>query len=153
MVGDGSALPELKKLAVAAGVAERVTFHGAVTHQQVLDQLQRASLFCYPTDSEGFPKAVLEALACGLPVVTTRVPVLVHLISRGCGRLLEEKTPAAVAEAVHQCLSDHAQYLQMSRTARDVASCHSLERWRDTIGAHLQSQWGPLRAQSAGSGR
>jgi glycosyltransferase involved in cell wall biosynthesis len=146
VVGDGSALPQLKMLASEIGVEQKVSFHGRVGHQQVLELLHRATLFCYPTRSEGFPKAVLEALACGLPVVTTRVSVLTHLISRGCGQLLDEATPNAITQAVKQCLTDEAAYLRMSLAAREVARGYSLECWRDTIGVHLRAQWGPLTA-------
>ena len=138
VVGDGSALPGLKRLASDMGVANRVVFHGKVGHQGVIDLLKQATLFCYPTHSEGFPKAVLEALACGLPVITTRVPVLANLISQGCGKLLDEKSPIAIARAVADCMADRDAYMNMSGNASAVAREHSLERWRDTIGALLR---------------
>lgn len=144
VVGDGSALPGLKRLASDIGVANRVVFHGKVGHQGVIDLLKQATLFCYPTQSEGFPKAVLEALACGLPVITTRVPVLTNLISQGCGKLLDEKSPVAIARAVADCMADRGAYMSMSGIASAVAREHSLERWRDIIGTLLRAQWGPL---------
>ena len=142
VVGAGSALPEWKRLAGALGVAGRVVFHGAVGHADVLHLLGGAKLFCYPTESEGFPKVVLEALACGLPVITTPVSVLPNLISRGCGLILNERTPEAVAAAVERCLRDPSVHRDMSSKAREVAAEYSLERWRDAIGARLRSQWG-----------
>ncbi|MGH9364473.1 MAG: glycosyltransferase, partial [Thermoanaerobaculia bacterium] len=99
VVGDGGALAEFEDLAARLGVRDRVTFHGRVDHASVVRRLQHADLFCFPTvSSEGFPKVVLEALACGLPVLTTRVSVLPSLVGLECGLLLDEVTPAAVAE-------------------------------------------------------
>jgi len=144
VVGDGSALPQLRTLATNIGMSRRVIFHGAVGHKEVLELLSRATLFCYPTSSEGFPKVVLEAMACGLPIVTTRVSVLTHLVSQGCGRLLEEKTPDAVARAVQDCLADRDAQLSMAVAALAIAREHSLERWRDTVGERLRMHWGPL---------
>jgi glycosyltransferase involved in cell wall biosynthesis len=143
VVGDGGALDEFRRLAACLGVEDRVTFHGKVNHARVIALLQQAHLFCFPTtSSEGFPKVVLEALACGVPVVTTRVSVLPQLIGTGCGSLIEEATAPAVAGAIRQCLTDASLYHSMSAQAMATASGYSLERWRDVIGAQLRGAWG-----------
>ena len=101
VVGGGSLLDKLKTRADESGVSDRVTFHGKVPQARVLELLDRADVFCYPTSaSEGFPKVVLEALACGLPVVTTAVSVLPKLISGGGGVLLDNAAPDTLAAAV-----------------------------------------------------
>jgi glycosyltransferase involved in cell wall biosynthesis len=145
VVGHGEALSEFQKLASTVGVQDRVTFHGKVDHDRVMSLLQGADLFCFPTSSEGFPKAVLEALACGLPVVTTKVSVLPELIGTGCGVLVENATPVAVAQAVKSCLSDADRYRAMSGKAIETAKQYSLERWQETIGSMLRVAWGPLK--------
>lgn len=146
IVGDGLSLTGFKQQAASLGLGDCVTFHGKVDHNAVLRLLQRAHVFCYPTGaSEGFPKIVLEALACGLPVITTRVSVLPQLINTGCGILLEERTSEALAEAVKQILSDNQSYLNMSARAVETARQYSLERWRDTIGEMLRAAWQPVR--------
>lgn len=148
VVGDGRALREFKKGAVDLGLSERVTFHGNVNHAQVIELLLEADLFCFPTSSEGFPKTVLEALACGVPVVTTKVSVLPQLLSTNCGYLIEEATPSAIADAVYACLSDTERYKAMSAQAILRARQYSLERWRDTIGSMLRAICGPLRSHA-----
>jgi glycosyltransferase involved in cell wall biosynthesis len=149
VVGDGWALGGLKALAKTLGVCDRVTFHGRVDHSVVIRLLQEADLFCFPTLSEGFPKVVLEALACGLPVVTTPVSVLPLLVGADCGCLIDQVTPPAIARAVRACLSDEARYKAMSQRAANRASQYSLECWRDAIGNLLQAAWAqPLRAPS-----
>ena len=144
VVGTGSALPALKDLAARLGVAERVTFHGNVNHGTVMALLKQADLFCYPTHSEGFPKVVLEALASGLPVITTPVSVLPHLIGQGCGVLVDTPGPAALSNAIVTTLRDGDRYRTMSARAIATARQYSLERWRDVIGDALRSAWGPL---------
>lgn len=145
IVGDGAGLPELKQRSRAAGVADRITFHGSVDHASVIRLLRQTDVFCYPTSTEGFPKVVLEALACGLPIVTTKVSVLPYLVN-GCGVLLDAVTPKAVAYAVCTCLSDPERYRAMSLRATERARDYSLERWRDTIGDLLRAAWGPLQS-------
>src|SRR5438128_4603181 len=110
VVGDGPALGALRRLAVELGVERQVVFYGQIGHGEVLRQLRVADLFCLPTASEGFPKSVLEALACGLPVIATRVSVLPHLLAAGGGILLDEASPEAVAGAVRVCVEDLARY-------------------------------------------
>ena len=127
VVGDGGALEGFRSLAERIGVADRVVFHGRVDHAGVVALLQRADVFCFPTvSSEGFPKAVLEAMACGLPVVTTRVSVLPELLAGGGGVLLDEPTPAALADAVQRCLADDARYAEMSSAGRGTSRGFSL---------------------------
>lgn len=144
VVGDGSELPSLKALAESRGLTSRVRFHGNVKQTQVIELLGQADLFCMPSVSEGFPKAVLEALACGLPVITTPVSVLPSLVGRGGGLLLSNKdvTDELVAAAIEECLSDPERYHTMSQAAIATARAYSLEAWRDTIGGYLRQAWG-----------
>jgi len=143
VVGDGAALGEWKRMAQSLGVSDRIIFHGKVDHENVIRLLQQAHLFCYPTtSSEGFPKVVLEALACGLPVVTTRVSVLPQLIGSGCGLLIDEVSAREVAQAVEDILLEDGRYVTMSAQAVETAGHYSLERWRDTIGELLRRAWG-----------
>jgi len=145
IVGDGDALDEFRSIAKSVGVSERIIFHGKLDHAGVVNLLKKADLFCYPTRaSEGFPKVVLEALACGLPVVSTRVSVLPELIGAGGGVLLDEATPVTVANAVLGILGNSERYRKMSVLASETASHYSLERWRDTIAERLRSAWGEL---------
>jgi glycosyltransferase involved in cell wall biosynthesis len=144
VAGDGEALPSLRALAAEMKLSDRVTFHGKLGRRAVLDLLARSTLFCYPTSSsEGFPKVVLEALASGLPVVTTRVSVLPHLIGSECGELLDDTEPQSVAAAVRRCLEPE-RYRTCSANAIATARRYSLERWRDTIASRLESAWGRL---------
>jgi glycosyltransferase involved in cell wall biosynthesis len=143
VLGDGSALMEFQNLANRLGVQDRIQFHRKVDHNRVLELLHESTLFCYPTRaSEGFPKVVLEALASGLPVITTRVSVLPQLLASGCGVLLDSATPEELAAAVTLCLSDPRRYAAMTEQAFETARQYSLESWRDTIGDLVKSCWG-----------
>jgi glycosyltransferase involved in cell wall biosynthesis len=148
VLGDGPDLEAFKAHALELGVSDLVSFHGQVAHARVLELIQNADIFCFPsTSSEGFPKAVVEALASGIPVVTTRVSVLPQLIGRGCGILLDEVSAESVAAAVQQTLSSPQQYEAMSRCALDTARLYTLEGWGEQIGAWCEAAWGkPLRS-------
>lgn len=149
VVGTGTEMERLRELTQDLRLTQQVTFHGQVRHSRVLQLLRQSDLFCYPTtSSEGFPKAVLEALAMGLPVITTRVSVLPQLLKTGCGLLMDSTEPGAIAGAVREILLDSARYSAMSKRAVQTARAYSLEDWRDRIAALLQSAWGPLSSHA-----
>lgn len=142
IVGDGSFLPQLKEIARRLGVEKRVIFHGKVSPKNVLELLKLADLFCFPTASEGFPKVILEALANGLPVVTTPVSVLPQLIGKTqSGRILATTTAKSLAEAVIEIYGDENLYNRMSENAALTVKNYSLEKWRDLIGENLRQAW------------
>jgi glycosyltransferase involved in cell wall biosynthesis len=115
-------------------VADRVTFHGQVGHELVLDVLDAGDVFLFPTSSnEGFPKAVGEALACGLPVVASAVSVLPSLLDHGAGIVLREVTSRAIANAVEDLRSAPDVYAAMSRRAIELAQTLTLERWATEV--------------------
>lgn len=140
--GDGPALGQLKEQVVALGIQHCVTFHGHVPPGRVIELMHQADLLCLPSASEGFGKAVVEAMACGLPVIATAVP---SELIRDSGMLLPERTPQALAEAVLASLSDHERYAAMSANAASAAQPYSCENWRDQIRHELEAAWGPLR--------
>jgi len=146
IVGDGPSMPHLCSLVQELDLEDSVIFHGHCNHRRVMQALGKAHLFVFPTRvKEGFPKAVLEAMACGLPVIATRVSVIPHLIGGGRGLVLESTSPEAVAQAVLTLLTDPARMARMGQNARLASRQYTLEAWRDTIGGILESAWGPLR--------
>lgn len=145
VVGDGRLLADHRQLASDLKLNGVVMFHGKVDHAQVLALLNQAHIFCFPTDSEGFPKAVHEALACGLPVVTTPVSVLPTLIGEKNGALIEAPQAEQIAQAVLSIIADEDDFAALVRHTQDTARAYSLESWRDEIGARLRVAWGRLR--------
>ena len=80
IAGAGSLLGELERLSVSLGVAERVTFAGAVDTSAVVDLLADADVFCFPSKWEGQGNAVLEAMAVGCPVVASDIGPLREVV-------------------------------------------------------------------------
>lgn len=143
VIGAGDEMEKLKRLTVSLGLTERVQYLGRVEHETVLQRLKTADVFCFPTKSEGFPKAVLEALACGLPVVTTPVSTLPLLIEGNrCGIVLGDPSPKDIASAVLEIATNPHLYQSMSLQAIQTAREYSLESWQATISALLEHQWG-----------
>lgn len=103
VIGDGPDRDALRARARDLGVADAVDFRPDVSTQNELYALVKAArVFIAPSEREGFGIAVLEALACGLPVVTTSAPdnLARHLAARDPGSVVCEPTVAAIATAV-----------------------------------------------------
>ncbi|MCE9644894.1 MAG: glycosyltransferase family 4 protein [Chloroflexi bacterium] len=144
IVGDGESLSELKKLADELKISDRLVFHGSVSQPEVLRILLTSHIFVFPTFSEGFPKALLEAMSCGLPSVATNTSVIPTLI-QDCGVIMNDPTSECIANSVLALLKDPSQLIVMSHLARKSAEFYTLEKWRDTIREELQSAWGILK--------
>ncbi len=81
LVGDGGLLDELKKSVVGGSVK----FHGAIADREKLFEIVRAShLFVIPSLTEGMPRALLEAMALGLPCIGSRVGGIPEILEDGC---------------------------------------------------------------------
>jgi glycosyltransferase involved in cell wall biosynthesis len=110
----------LRRFVTDHGLASRVTFTGAVAN--VEDYLRAADLFVLPSDSEALPMALIEAMACGLPVVATRVGGIPDVVEDGVdGRLIEAGDEAALAAAIEGLLADPAARAALARAARAKA--------------------------------
>lgn len=142
VVGGGSKLEPFQKQAIRLKVDDRIRFHGKVVHDNVIKLLKQAHIFCYPTSaSEGFPKVVLEAMATGLPVITTPVSVLSQLIGESTGILLDKPEPSTLARTIVELCSDGARYRKLSANAIEKAREFTLESWQELIGKKLRSTW------------
>ena len=109
IIGDGPEREKLRDHARANGVEHAVDFRHDVREQkEVYALLKAAKVFVFPSAREGFGIAVLEALACGLPVVTTSAPdnLAQHLAARSPRGTICDSTASAIASAVKALLED-----------------------------------------------
>jgi glycosyltransferase involved in cell wall biosynthesis len=106
IVGDGPRRGDLVELARELGVEERVTFVGMKPHEEVPLWIAAGDVLALPSRIEGHPNAVLEALACGRPVVGTRVGGVAEAIrSEAVGMLVESESPEGMARALDEALA------------------------------------------------
>lgn len=123
VAGSGPLEASLRRLARDCGAD--VQFAGAVPHRQLPDLLASAKAFVLPSRFEGSPKALLEAMACGLTVVGSRSPGITGVITDGVNGILCDPTVDGVATALTAALGnvDNA----LGRAAREyVLGRHSL---------------------------
>jgi glycosyltransferase involved in cell wall biosynthesis len=114
LAGDGTCRTELETLADALNVRESVEFLG--TSHDIPRLLQDSWAFVLPSRWEGMPNALLEAMACALPCVATRVSGSEDVIEQGSnGLLVEPDRPQQLAYALRLLIEDHQLAGQLSK--------------------------------------
>lgn len=115
IIGEGEELVRLEAQRDSLGLRDRVRFAGALPNTRVREAMAEATLMVMPCvvtpegNADGIPNVLTEAMASGLPVVSTRVSGIPELIDDGVsGRLVEPRDHLALADAIAQMLSDPA---------------------------------------------
>jgi teichuronic acid biosynthesis glycosyltransferase TuaC len=105
MIGEGAYRNTMEARASAAGIAERFLFPGHQSSAQIVEWLAAGDVFCLPSHSEGCPNVIVEAIACGRPVVATNVGGIPELVDESCGILVPPRDSRALAEALERTLA------------------------------------------------
>src|SRR5208282_472630 len=132
LVGEGPLLKKLERQAFDAGAMDRITFLGRVSQEEMIGYFHAADVFVMPSiaRSEAFGIAQLEAMACGKPVVNTRLKSGVPFVSIDgeTGITVPPCSPEAIAVAVNRLLDDPALRTAYGRAAtRRVQNEFSLD--------------------------
>ena len=127
IVGDGYLRAEVRAWVGSSGADVRLM--GSIPNHQLPALLNEADVFVLPSKYEGHPKALLEAMACGLAVVGARVSGIREIIRDGENGLLCEQDAESIRAAITRLLGDEALRTKLGQQARgDVARQFSLER-------------------------
>ena len=118
-VGDGPDSPSLKREASENGVAGRVTFRGALNHDEAREQLAGADIFALASFAEGIPVALMEAMAMGLPCVSTCITGIPELIrDQVDGLLVPASSIECLESAIESLLLDAGLRARLGAAAR-----------------------------------
>ena len=119
--GDGS-LQRTKRTAHELGVADGVLFQGRVQKTDVPDFLQKGSIFINTANVDNTPVSVMEAMACGLCIVSTKAGGIPYLLEHGQDALLvPPDDPEAMSAAIRRIISEPGLSEKLSRSAREKA--------------------------------
>jgi glycosyltransferase involved in cell wall biosynthesis len=148
-VGGGPLLGQLRAEAARLGIAGRITWHGALAEDDVLQAYRAADLFVLASriapdgDRDGLPNVLLEAGAMELAAVASRVAAVPELIEDGVnGALVPPEDPGALAGALALLIADPAARLRLGQAARarvleQFAMAPGVDRLAARLGAEL----------------
>lgn len=127
MIGDGPAQQELKDLSVALG--SEVIFQGALAHEELPEHLRASKIFALVSLYEGNPKALLEAMSCGMAVLGTNVKGIRDLIEDGVNGILCNTDAESIRKGLARILTDRELSEKISKNARmDIVQNNSFEK-------------------------
>ena len=139
IVGDGVLRRELQSSAANCGVADSTFFHGQVSSPFAL--LKQCDLLVLPSLYEGMPNALLEAMACRVPILATNTAQGAGELLRAnpLGTLVSKANSEELAQAIRDRFERPAMWLSRIEAARDyVESHHSMQAWIDKLGDTLE---------------
>jgi glycosyltransferase involved in cell wall biosynthesis len=131
---DGS-LEETRAVISQLGLDERVRIVGKIAKHEVPRWLGEGDIFINTTNFDNTPVSLIEAMACGMCVVSTNVGGIPYLVQNNNNALLVEPNDAdAMAKAIHRCLTDQVLASSLSRSARETVSAYDwpvvLPEWK-----------------------
>ncbi len=148
VVGQGNLLGQLQQKVAAMHLSERVIFRGLVERQQMPDLYRANDIFVMASEHEGMSNAMLEAIASGLPVVTTPCEGVEELIGKN-GIIINYPDMAGFAAAIKTITSDTETYRAMAHAGRKTAEHFS---WSAVADSYIE-QYQRLIHQRQGTAR
>jgi glycosyltransferase involved in cell wall biosynthesis len=122
LAGDGEDRIALQEHVSAAGLGDSVVFHGFLNQDELRKLYASTDVFVLPSFAEGVPVVLMEAMALGIPCITTWVNGIPELIRNGIdGLTVAPGDTAALANAIATCLGDRRLRQQLSLSARERA--------------------------------
>ncbi len=125
IIGSGKGFAEIEKLIEELNLSQRIHLHGALPHSRVKELLYSSDIFMLPShtakngDQEGIPVSLMEAMAAGLPVLSTQHSGIPELIEHGySGILVEEKNHHQLADAIIRLAKCHKTRSQLACNGR-----------------------------------
>ena len=125
LVGDGELRQEIEAYAEELGILEKIIFHGS--QSDVHPYLHDADIFLLPSQFEGMPMTIIEAMGTGLPVVASAVDGVPDMLRSGESGILVSREPEAVADAVLQLLQQKDLRKTLGEQAREDSKQFSAE--------------------------
>jgi len=130
IVGNGPLQSELEEIATNKGINNRVMFTGRLSNEDLPEIYSESALFVLPSTAEGFPRTVLESLACETPVVTSDLAQLKSFI-QDVGETVSPKDTAALEKILKELLQDELRRQELGSTGRKrVLNNYS---WSETV--------------------
>ncbi|HEX2980149.1 MAG TPA: glycosyltransferase [Anaerolineaceae bacterium] len=143
LFGEGPLLKEFQDYVQQHQLREMVHFAGLVDRAQLTERMNTMDVLVMPSLTEGFPKARLDAMICGVPVITTEVGFGRESVGQNGERgwVIPRENPAALTDLLQRLLTEPQDWLGLRHRCRAFAEGFTLEKWAEEIGQICSDQW------------
>ncbi|HLG98196.1 MAG TPA: glycosyltransferase [Bryobacteraceae bacterium] len=149
IIGEGPERPRLQALSAQLALDANVVFRGGLDFEQVLAEFERSDMLVLASETEGWPKAITEAMAFGLVCVGSNRGLVPQILSDGRGMVVPPRDVAALASAIQQVATAREEYQEMRSRAAAWAQQYSLEGLREALRELLAQRWRVPAPQAA----
>ena len=127
VIGWGMEAHKYMRMAKELGLSDKVVFLGFIPHDELPIYYNMADVYVLPSLYEEWSNTIMEAMACGIPVVATRVGSNPHLVKDGVtGFLIPPRDPSLLAERIYRILSDKELAAEMERRALEIVKKYDI---------------------------
>jgi glycosyltransferase involved in cell wall biosynthesis len=147
LAGEGPERERLRALVQARGCDDLVTFAGQLDRAALVRLLQATDVCVLPSLTESFCKARLDAMMCGVPVVTTEVGFGREIVGADGERgwVVPSGDAGALADGLRRALGEPRDWPALRARCRHYTEAFTIEAWTDAIAAICATQWGLAR--------
>ncbi len=144
LIGDGPLRSQMEQEFDNIGIRENIIFHGLLNQHELFHRLNQMDLCIQPSKTEGFSKAWLDALLCGVPVLTSNVGAAEFVVGSGenhRGWLVNPNDPDAVVQKLLQIIQNDQSWSELRGRCVAFASSRTLESWSYRIKEICEERW------------
>jgi glycosyltransferase involved in cell wall biosynthesis len=140
---------EIDRKLSAAGIADMATSEGYLTHAQILETMRRAKVFLLPSRAEGFPNALVEAMALGLAPIVTPAGAIPEIVQGTDAPVVPAKNARALADAMARLVADPARCARIGQASREAVKSRYVHSavmpilataWRSSVDANSRAK-------------
>jgi glycosyltransferase involved in cell wall biosynthesis len=125
IIGEGSQLNEMENLSKSLKISEITSFIGSVPHNQVPGYLNKLDIYCAPSLRESFGVAILEASACGIPVIVSNVGGLPEVVLNDeTGYIVEPRNSNQISDKLYELVLDSEKRERFGKQGRQFVDSH-----------------------------
>ncbi len=141
IVGDGAQRRQLGEQVQRLKLEECVHFAGAIDFDQVFDFYDRSQVLVLASDTEGWPKAIAEAMACGLVCVGSDRGLVPWMLGKGRGFVVPARDVDALTSTLRELALSPVERIEISKRAATFSQRYSLETLREALRKLLTEHW------------
>ena len=121
IIGEGPKRKELEKFIKESRLEGKVKLLGGVPREEVFEVLEKSDIFVLISNWEGFPRSILEAMSCGLPVIASDVGGVREAINEDCGILVKKGDRKEIKNALEKLIGNPSLIKEMGKRAEEKA--------------------------------